>query len=536
MLGAVLLFLAWPTLRFLLPGTIDDTVESVEPLQTLRFFKTLGGVYDPWGPVPHVLFALPYAALLGYWRLSGDFPQASSNYPYGLVRPHEQLGDLIFSARWVGLLVLLISLLWLHRSMIRATGSVLGCTLAVGLCCLASPEVLIALSSSKPDTLMLAFLAAALGSYLRIVTEGGTRGRWVGLGVLSTLSISCKELTAPVLSVMYLSAMVLAPRPAPPTNERNSPGKDMVLGILAALLVYALLNIVYAPVVWWERMQVVLFGKLVDAEIWAAPDQTVSTYLRDSFAGVAKTLGTLSCLALLLAAIRLRSMGARLALAAWLPLVGHTLAVVVIAGYMPSYFLLPLTVVAALPVAFAFRGAPKPGAQGMLWIGVAGAALCLAWISAWRYMQEHRAWHPALLTEQYASSQAPEHVTYRVHLWGNHPGSSRLAYMGLKTDERALVDVLQDSEHRPDSIVVDRAHWTWVQDLKRRPRRVEMVNEESGHDYSGGIDLAASGYQEMTPVVAHAPPAWLTALQPRCEDLTGNPLLVFRRSAATVGQ
>ncbi len=520
-----LLALAVPSLGFLLPNTVDETVESVEPLQTFRYLRSFGTATDPWGPLPHLLYALPYGALLAWWRLQGDFPQASFDYPYGFVRPHEQLGDLILSARWVGLLAVAVGLVGLYRALGRASGSRLAAALAVGVSTVGSPELAIALGTTKPDALMLAFFALALAEYALILEHGANRQRALRLVLCSVASISCKMLTAPVLAAMCLAVWWL-----PDASGRRAM-QDRRHGWAAlswGALAYFLLNVAPAPLVWLESMQVALFGKLIDADIWAAPEQTLRSFLFDGARGMLETVGTLAGLALLAAFAWSMLRDRRRAFGLWLPFFTHGAAVVLIAGYMPSYFLSPLAIAACLPVAYVLARA-LAARRGLGLATALSAMVVLHWLSACAYMSAHRAWHPSRLCEDFARQAGAGRSLVRLNLWGNHPGSSRLAYLGVSTDERALDLVLHDPGKLPELIVVDRAHWKWVQDLTDRPARAAMLLEESGHDYRGGVHLGEFGYREAPSLGAELPPAWVRWLQPRSLQLVANPLLVFSR-------
>jgi hypothetical protein len=515
---------AGPMLGFLLPHTVDATVESVEPLQTFRFFYSQGTAYDPWGPLPHILYALPFGAWLAGWKLGGQWQGPNTEYPYGFARPHEQLGALILTGRVVGLLVFALAALCLLRSLARATGSYFWSCSALLLCLAGSPEVLVALSSTKPDTLMLAFAMLALAAYVDQLQAGATRKGLALLAASCAASVSCKELTAPLAICLGLAAWVLRH-----PQDRVRPVRRLGHLVLWGGLTYALLNVVYAPRAWWQRMQVVLFGKLKDSEVWAASSQSLGSYLLDSLQAGAAVLGLAGCSALAWAACsggpapRLRKLAI-----AW-PLIGYTLLVVAIAGYMPSYFLLPLAPLAASFVALVL-GQAGARAQGRRAHAAISALVALQLGTAWWYGHAHRAWHPESLAEQHLAHREPAPASVaRLSLWGSVPGSSRLAYLGFATDERALGRMLAESAQMPELLLVDQEHWAWVADIAHRPARAAMLLEETGLDYSAGVRLEDHGYRMVERQLGPHIAPWLTWLQPRALRIDHNPLLVYAR-------
>lgn len=515
---------ALPMLGFLLPATVDLATESIEPLQTFRFFLSHGTVYDPWGPVPHFLYALPYGALLALWRASGQWVSSSFDYPYGFSAPHEQLGTLLLSARIVGLLVTALSAWFLMRSLARATGSNFWACAAMCLFVAGSPEVLVALSSTKPDCLMMALSMVALKAYVDQIHRGATAKTMALLAVSCVASLSCKELTGPLAVCLCAAAVVMRH----PQDELKLPAR---LGHLAGwgLVSYALLNVVYAPQAWAERMQIVLFGKLKDTEIWASSNQSLGSYLWDSVNSAVAVLGAPAGLALLWAALLGGPRGLLKRWACWWPLSSYIVCVVVIAGYMPTYFLLPMAPLAAVAMAL---GLGLSGAQANrpLVRGLISVLVVLQLGSAWWYGQAHRSWHPQSLTEAYlAQRDSCLSGVARINLWGAAPGSSRLSYLGYPADERPLATLLAEPGGPPEVLLVDQDHWTWVGDIPKLPARAAMVLEETGLDYSAGVHLEDYGYHLVQRLSGQELCSWLLLLQPMGLLLDKNPLLVFER-------
>ena len=72
------------------------------------------------------------------------------------------------------------------------------------LCVATNYPIIDSIPTGRPDSPMLAFLAAALGVYLAIVYKGLTPSRAFWLSTFAVLSISSKEITAFVFVPLYL--------------------------------------------------------------------------------------------------------------------------------------------------------------------------------------------------------------------------------------------------------------------------------------------------------------------------------------------
>ena len=221
---------AAPLVLYRVPSNLDTLDESFEPLKTLKFIQTKGKAYHKWGPMPAFVYAPVYAPSMAYWYLTGDLNRPSGDYPYGFARPHEQQGFLIVLARLTGLALGIAATAYLGWVLARLTGSTAAAGLALLFCIATSPEVVFKYVDSKPDGLMLAFLAGAMAIYARIVEDGLTRGRGVALSLLAVFSISCKELTAPAFVLPHLGILASGWH-----QSREAPGGNLnALGNLDA--------------------------------------------------------------------------------------------------------------------------------------------------------------------------------------------------------------------------------------------------------------------------------------------------------------
>jgi hypothetical protein len=396
----VILLLASTLVTFDVPNNVDRLDESGEPLKTLKFVYTRGRAFAKWPPLPQFLYVPVYAVPIAYWYPAGDFSKPSTDFPYGFTRPFEQQGFLIVLARSVGLAIG-IGCVWLYgRALYRFTGSAATVFLALTLCLATSPELVFKFVATKPDGLMLAFLAASMAVYTDILSTGLTRRRGILLSVLAVFSISCKELTAPVYILPYAGLAVAGwVRTSGISWQRRRFLVDSSITVVAGWATYLLLNVVYAPATWLERMRFWLSGPGKDPDVWAPPGYTLSAYLWDAFVGLFFNLGPggMAIVAVALAISVLAPVKHRLL--AWLPTLGFLVIVVLTAGYMPNYFLGPLNVTLALPVAAILASAERRWVEASspairAAVAVSIAVLCLA-----------NAWHANLT---WAPLDAPE--------------------------------------------------------------------------------------------------------------------------------
>ncbi len=493
-------------------------------------------MFHKWGPMPAFVYAPAYAGPMAYWLATGGVGKVSDDYPYGLVRPHEQMGTLIVIARLVGMVAGLAGTIVLGWGLLHLTGSRWSTFLALFFCVATSPEVAFKFVATKPDGLMLAFLAASMGVYARIIAGGLTRGRGVALSVLAVASISCKELTAPVYVLPYVglafSGLI--------ATRGDGAARRRFLGafawtIAAGLLAYALLNVVYAPSIWRARMDEWLHGAGKDPAVWAAPGYTTADYLLDAgrallinFDGGGLAILAASALATIALPVRHR-------LLLWLPTVGFVAVVLATAGYMPAYFLVPANMTAALPVASAFAALgraswPKPArAVGLGLVAVLAAYNAWGGNAAWAVAQTRY----SSVLERFCV-ESVDRGRERIFL-GNmivrQPGFDRLSYLGFEVDDRPLGALLArpEPERMPDLILVDREHVLWLEDFADRPKRVEMMKQDTGYDYAGFKGYESLGYRLDRVVKPELPPALPSALYPWYRPPEHADLLVYRR-------
>jgi hypothetical protein len=508
---ALLVLFASPLVLHRIPNTFDTLDESFEPIQTLRFLHSKGRALHKWGPMPSFVYAPLYAPWMAYWYIHGDLGKLGTDYPYGFKHPFEQEGTLIVTARLAGLVAGVVFMLLYGRALARLTGAHVAVFLALTLCLATSPVLGYAFVATKPDGLMLAFLAGSMAVYTDILAGGLTRPRGFWLSVLAVASISCKELTLPLYLTLYAGLAVWGvARPEIEPGARRRFLNNFVATLAFGVVAYVLLNVVYAPATWRVRIAQWLAGPGKDPAIWAPPGYTLTQYLADVLSGISMNLGIGgSAIAVFALAISLAAPVKNRVLL-WIPAAGFLMIVILTAGYMPPYFLSPLNVALVLPVAAAlgwvqtswYPRASRP-ARG---VAVAlGVLLCLVGVWAANSIWVRASQTSEGLVEDYCVRYLDRHeLIHTANLWARQRGADRLAYLGFNIDDRALGELMEPSRRKPDVVLMNRALQTWLHEFRRRPARDALV-AESGYSYQRFPELEALGYRQVAVVEPHVP-------------------------------
>jgi hypothetical protein len=522
--------------------------ESFEPIKTLKFVHERGGFVHKWGPMPNLIYAPLYAPLVAYWYSTGDLRSPSGDYPYGLERPFEQLGALIVVARLASVVIGLAATAIYGVCLVKLTGSRLAVFLALLLLLALSPPLIISFFSTKPDGMMLAFLAVSMAAYARIVGDGLTRGRGLVLSLFAVFSISCKELTAPAYVFPYMAIALsgwLRTR-----NDREAWRRfraDYALTVVSGVIAYLVVNASYAPVTWFHRVRFLCgSGGPADAAIWAPPAYTTSAYLHDVVRALMYDLGlggvAITAVALVVSIIApLRN---RVLL--WTPAVGFLMLAVLKLGYMPSYMMLPMNVLLALPVSAALAEAlarwVAPGRQP---IRLAAGALVLACIiiNAWaaNYAWALVRFSSESLKERYVRTfVGKDELVFLGNLWVRQPGAARLSYLGYQIDDRSLKALMSRPEPMPDVVLVNVMDAGWLAHLQQIPARSQMLADE-GYDYGQFPGYEALGYRLVERFGTRLPwpldipwiPRWVRVWYPKADS---GDILVYRKVIPVAGK
>ena len=437
-------------------------------------------------------------------------------------------------ARLTGLAVAIACTTYLGWSLARVTGSAWAACLALVFCVSTSPELVFKFVATKPDGLMLAFLAAAMGVYALIVSEGLTWRRGVALSVLAVMSISCKELTAPTFVFPYLGIAVAGwLQSRGDRGNRRRFAVDYGLTIAAGLIAYAMLNIVYAPSTWLARMHEWLGGPGKDPAVWAPPEYTALAYLRDVMNGLLYNFDAGGLAVVGMAAVVSIIAPVRHRLMFWLPTVSFLAIVVATAGYMPGYFLGPVSLTATIPVAAAFAHLARVQLPSP--VRVVGN-LAVAAAVAFNLWGGNMAWARAMIIfplthERYClASIDKDELIFTGNYYVRQTGADRLSYLGFNVDDRPLGALMDQPERLPDVVVVSREELTWLADFVKRPARNEMM-KLTGFSYDRFEGFESLGYKLVEVVTPRLPWPLDARAFPWYAVSPGDDLMVYRRTS-----
>lgn len=481
---------AAPLFTALLPNLSDDLTESYEPMKTLTFVYTRGTAFHKWGPLPSVLYAPVYAPFLGYWYLTGTFRKPTDSALSSFSDPFQQIGTLVQAGRLAGFAVCLIAVWIFSRSLARTVESKWAVCLALVLCVATSPDLIFSFVATKPDGLMMAFLALALAVYGRILMEGFERRTGILLSLAAVGSLSCKEQTAPAFVAMYGWILFEG------IGKRGRYWTDYAVMVLTGIGVYALVNVVYAPSSWWEHIQYWISGPGKDPGVWSRPGYSWADYLRDAGNALLFNWGPGGTVAVLGAAVLSLRFRSRQLFGAWVPLLGYICLMLVSAGYVQRYFLLPASVLSVLPVAAAFARAATVWSAPVRTAAVMLGAVALAanlWGAnlAWAQVRQGAPW----IIEQYAAGHlSKQQVISFAYPWTMPPNATRLSFLGYRVDERPLGELMKQPPVLPEIIVITREWDDWLKDFKNRPARNAMY-ESTGYSYTSYKGMESLGYR-----------------------------------------
>src|SRR5262249_49893983 len=142
------------------------------------------------GPFPNFVLGPIYALNLGYWRLTGSFSRPGDDFPYGLHDPLRQLGLMIFESRVIFLALGMVLIGLLANGMRHIESNHIAIALSIFFCIATNYTVGGVLATARPDSPMIACMAAALAFFLRIVADGLTPGRAFWMSLFAVFAIS----------------------------------------------------------------------------------------------------------------------------------------------------------------------------------------------------------------------------------------------------------------------------------------------------------------------------------------------------------
>jgi hypothetical protein len=269
--------------------------------------------------------------------------------------------------------------------------------------------------------------------------------------------------------------------------------------------------------------------------VWATATYTWGAYLKDAVNGILFNLGpggSVTVAGALIASFFYRS---KAIIAAWVPLVGYLIFLIATAGYMPRYFLLPVTILSALPVGLVLGQmeralASRPQLRVALTAGLFIVAGLNLWDAnmAWAQVRQVTPW----MVEQYSASGISKSQSVSLaYPWKVAAGSSRLSYLGYRMDDRPLGALMERPKDLPDVILISREWENWLLDFKNRPARNELY-EEGGYSYTRFQGMKDLGYELKEVVHPKMPvflePRWFPWPPNRIEETRD--LLVYQKT------
>jgi hypothetical protein len=545
----ILVLLAAPCVTFMIPATQDYVDEIYQPLQALKFFKSHGHAFHKYGPMPNFILAPGYAASIAYWKITGSFSKPSETFPYGFARPFEQMGFLIFQGRLLFLILGVIALAYLGHTLRLVTENKFAIAFALLFCFATNYAVAEQLPSPRPDSPMLAFSALAIAMYLRMLYLGLTVRRGVAFSLFAVFAISSKELAGPLFVLPYLGLIWLAWRRgvsggADQPGGRRGAERTIRYSFLAGVIAYAMLNIVYAPATWLQRMKFWLVGPGINAEVWGKGglgSRVVGIIgcLFDNFGPGGAIVVAVALIAFIFSKRRKATSDTPNAVMLALPALSVAVLGLAKLQYPADRFytilslaLIPV-VAKGLDTLFVRSQATHFSGRG-LERTLIGSLCVLAALNIWFATFS---WHALRGTFEYvAEKHIVAHVDkaqtislFNTYPW--NPGSTRLDELGYHHDSRSIQQIAASRSNPPDWIYATNGKLQFLQDARALPARAEMVRKESGFDVATWAGVEGLGYQLDQTVVPQTPAwfpfDWMPAVK---EWKQRRQVLIYRRS------
>lgn len=534
---AVLSALAAPALGYGLPGYESLLGENYQPLRALKFYSSLGGAYHKYGTLPNLLLLPVYLPAFAWWKLTGQFSSPSGDFPYGLADPLSQLSWLIFSGRLAFMLLGLV----LYATLLRALELVTPRRFVIAaafLCCIGTNWAAAHfLANTRPDGPTYAFTAASLGVYLAIVYRGASVRRGVLLSMCAVAAISSKEIAGPLYVLPYLGLGVwLYPGRDADAGARRDFWRLAAWTVAAGVGTYLLLNVVYAPLVWWTRIGHWLGGAGTSADVWIAGGSEnfgLGDRVQILAEGFLNTLGPGGVWIALAGGVSLLWIRPRHWQLLSLPFLSILLLGLGPLGFSGDRFYTvgAIALVPPLAAGLAALAERLPGRGAAA--GAAGAAMLLLTLNAvygtWAW---HRLDHePMRVIEDSLAREGGFAGTLNVlAVHPRVPGKSRLEDQGYRVDPRSMQELLEaDPASRPDRIYVNAGQIGFLEDGRELPERTELFRQQ-GLDLERWPGVEGLGYRLRERIVTRTPGwypfDWMPSIRWTAER---SPMYVYER-------
>jgi hypothetical protein len=188
-----------------------------------------------------------------------------------------------------------------------------------------------------------------------------------------------------------------------------------------------------------------------------------------------------------------------------LPLVGLVGLGLIPVGYSADYFGLPVAMGGMLVVTM--------GVDVLLRNWRRGASICLGVLVGSNLLFANSAWidvryNDDAMIERHAVGHLDKATTIGIFgLWPTIAGKSRLETLGYRVDHRSIGEMMRTPKDLPEVMYVPSQMYLWMADLPVRPKRLEMIERETGFDHRLWNGLEGLGY-ELSEVVDPGAPWW----------------------------
>ncbi len=521
--AVVLLLCVGPRLWFLLPSPREPFGEVYQPMRAIAFGQKLGQDFHKYGPVPNFILLPGFGVTFAWWWLTGTFSSPSNDWPFGLTDPVGQLGTLVFQQRTIGLLLAAGAVAWLAGGLMRMTGSKLAAMVTTLLVVVSNYHFAWDAGIASPDGFMLSFLLIALGAAARLIGNGPSRALGVTLGVAAALSFGCKENSGPILIGLCL---VLIPLVGLRHGFDVGLRRSIVAAIVAGIGCYLLTSVIYAPGIWWQRMDHWLFEGGLDSGIWGTWDserQHVWAVVRSLTNNLGPT-GVVLVPFLLIAGVLRRPTETSLLI---IPgLIGLVVAYLI--SYTPDRFFTGGCVALSLPVAVGLSHllnvTPRRGRPALISLLLASITFSVWWSLITYHLANV---NEQATVEHFALQTDPQATKGYAIIYNNYPLLKRLAWLGHDIDLRSITHL--GGEDRPELLYGSAGRVSMYDEAVTMPARAELYAREGDFDASIWKGIEALGYAPPERLRRKLP-TWLPfGWMPLMRELRHEDLLLYRR-------
>jgi len=363
----------WGLPRAVSPGTTApwgyDEVAPLQPLTEAYYRFTRSGVDFLGYPLFHymVLSAVyaPYVLLL----MATGRLEPSAVFPYGMQDPLATCRDLVLLARSAQVLItlgLILAVYDLARRMLGRRAALWAAAMTALL-----PTVVYYGKVSTLDIPYTFWVLLACGSAARIDQASGRLRHYLGFGIFCALAVATKDQAAGYVLLLPLLLAAIRYRDSGPGKPLARlfgalAGREMVLGLAAAVLAFALANnLLFGFSGYVKHIRAAIEMNVGNREV--SPDLAGQIQLARRCAELLlPVLGPAAALAALGLASSLRRKRWVLLGLVLLPIAGHHLLILARFGFVIPRFLMAGSVLLTLLGAAALRDAPPGAFRGVV--------------------------------------------------------------------------------------------------------------------------------------------------------------------------